>query len=232
MTSSIGSVTQGINAGGSGSTAAAANKTALDKDSFLKLLVAQIAHQDPLSPMQGTEFVSQLSQFAMVEQSIAQTSRLDTLSTQIGGVANNEATSLVGKRVSLRGHALMSDGITASSASLTLSAPTSKMTVDIVDSSGKVVRTINIGPHPAGVVPITWDGKDSSGQSVPKGTYTLAPHASAADGSKVQTTQDVVGTVMKITFDKGYPEITLDNGAVAPISDLVGVEAPLPPKAP
>ena len=59
--------------------------------------------------------------------------------------------------------------------------------------------------------------------------YTLKVNATKADGSPVSATQDVTGLVTKISFDKGYPELTLDNGTTTPISDLVGVEA-LPTK--
>src|SRR5262245_60849649 len=70
---------------------------AVDKEAFLKLLVAQLSHQDPLQPTEGTEFVAQLSQFAMVEQSIAQSSKLDGISAQMTGLSSNEAAGLVGK---------------------------------------------------------------------------------------------------------------------------------------
>src|SRR5437879_6019254 len=82
----------------SGDTKAAAPKNdALSRDAFLKLLVAQLSHQDPTQPMQGTEFVAQLSQFAMVEQSVAQSSKLDVLAHQMTGIGNSQATALVGK---------------------------------------------------------------------------------------------------------------------------------------
>ena len=80
----------------------AKEKSALDKDAFLKLLVAQLSHQDPLKPTEGTEFIAQLSQFAMVEQAIAQSSKLEVLSTRVRGLSNNEATGLVGKTVTVR----------------------------------------------------------------------------------------------------------------------------------
>ncbi len=121
-----------------------AEKTALDKDAFLKLLVAQLSNQDPLQPTEGTEFVAQLSQFAMVEQSIAQSAKLDTLSAQMTGLASNEAAGLVGKDVTM--------------------------------------------------------------------------HDTSTEGAK-----DVSGKVMRVSFDKGYPELQLDSGFTAPISVLVSV---------
>jgi flagellar basal-body rod modification protein FlgD len=213
-----------------GGLAAATGQQPMDKQAFLKLLVAQISNQDPLKPMEGTEFVTQLSQFAIVEQSIAQSTQLGNVSTQLGGIANNDATGLAGKHVTMRGKSMAFDGITATTSAVTLQAPAAKVTADVLDANGKTVRTIDLGAHAPGVMTILWDGKDASGQPAPKGNYSLKVNATTANGVTVPTTQDVSGVVTKISFDKGYPELTLDNGATGPISDLVGVEAVTPPK--
>jgi len=207
------------------SASAAPATKPMDREAFLKLLVAQISHQDPLQPMQGTEFVAQLSQFAMVEQAIAQSTHLSTLSTQIGGLANNNATDLVGKRVTMRGSAMAFDGVTATTSAVTLSGPAAKVTAEIVDANGNVVRKLELGAHAGGAMPITWDGKGANGQPAPKGTYTMRVTAAGADGAAVRATQDVTGVVTKVSFEKGYPELKLDNGATGPISDLSSVEA-------
>jgi flagellar basal-body rod modification protein FlgD len=198
-------------------------KAALDKDAFLKLLVAQLSHQDPLKPTEGTEFVAQLSQFAMVEQSIAQSTKLDLLSTQLTGIASNEAAGLVGKDVTVRGSGIAFDGVTATGAAANLEAQAAKVTVRIQDASGKTVRTLELGPRNAGPVPIVWDGKDDAGQPVAKGSYSIKVDAQTADGKAVASSQDVGGKVMKVSFEKGYPELILDSGVTAPISDLVSV---------
>lgn len=207
------------------STSAAATKSALDKDSFLKLLVAQISNQDPLQPMQGTEFVSQLSQFAMVEQSIAQSQHMEDVSTQLRGMANSDSTALVGKKVTVRSKSMSFDGVTATTSAANLDGPATKVTAEIVDSSGKTVRTIELGAKPAGACSITWDGKDDAGNTMGKGSYSLRLKAQDAEGKAVATTQDVTGVVTKVTFEKGYPELLLDNGATASVADLVGVQA-------
>ena len=121
MTSSIRSTTSGssVTQGASGALPASPS---LDRDAFLKLLVAQLSHQDPLSPMEGTEFVNQLSQFASLEQAISQTSHLDVLSTQMRGLSNNEAVGLVGKAVTVRGHGISYDGVSATASSVSISA--------------------------------------------------------------------------------------------------------------
>ena len=206
------------------STASAASSTAMDKNSFLKLLIAQMQHQDPLNPTEGTEYVTQLAQFSLVEQSQNQATQLTNISTQVGGLASNEATALVGKSVTVSNAAGIAwDGLTATGASVNLAASSAKTTVQIQDSTGKTIRTIDAGAHSAGPLPVAWDGKDSTGQTAAKGNYTLKVTATTVDGKSIDVKNTVSGIVTKVNFDKGYPELVLNSGATAPISDLVGV---------
>ena len=177
-------------------------KNAVDKQAFLKLLVAQISHQDPLKPMDGTEFVTQLSQFSIVEQAMAQSEKLDLVSTQLSGLSNNQAASLVGKTVKVRGSGLAFDGVTATSASVNLDAASTKTTVTIRDADGNAVRTLELGAHGPGALAVTWDGRDANGQTVPKGTYTLDVKAVDGQGNAVNVTKDVSGVVRSVSFDK------------------------------
>ena len=207
----------------SSTTAANAATPSLGQDAFLKLLVAQLSHQDPTQPMQGTEFVTQLSQFSMVEQSVAQSSKLDAITTQLGGIGNSQTTDLVGKRVTINGSSFSFDGTLAASASAQLSGNASDVKVTITDSAGKAVRTLDLGAKPAGTASFTWDGRDDSGQLAPAGTYSIAVSAKGASGSTVAATQNVSGVVTSVDFSKGYAQLTLDSGATAPISELVSV---------
>src|ERR1700735_4962905 len=87
------------------SAASASSSSSLaTEQTFLKLLVAQLANQDPLQPSQGTDFVTQLAQFAQVEQSQNQTTQLQGISGQLTGMSNSDATQLVGKTVTVQGN--------------------------------------------------------------------------------------------------------------------------------
>lgn len=200
-------------------------KDALGKDAFLKLLVAQLSHQDPLKPMDGTQMVTQLAQFSALEQAVAQSAKLDLLSTQMSGLSNAATTDLVGKTVTVRGKAIAFDGVSPTGLSVTLGGAAAKCTVTIRDATGAPVRTIDLGSRPAGALPIAWDGKDDHGNKVPAGSYTCDVKATNAAGATVPVSQDVTGKVVKVSFEKGYPEITLDSGATAPVSDLISVGA-------
>lgn len=219
----ISGISDGTNTNPNGTSASGPQST-LDKDAFLKLLVAQLQHQDPLKPMEGTEFVTQLAQFTAVEQGAAQTAKLDLISMQMSGLASNEAASLVGKQVTIRGQGGLSfDGVLAPQGSGSLTAAATDVKVDVIDASGNVVDTIDLGAKPAGALSFTWDGKNAQGNTLPAGQYTTKISAKDADGNDVAVSEEVTGTVVKVTYENGYPEVVLDNGVKAPVSDLVSV---------
>ena len=70
----------------------------LGKDDFLKLLLAQLANQDPTSPMENTEFISQMAQFSSLEQ---MTNMSTSFTKMASFISSSEATSILGKTVEL-----------------------------------------------------------------------------------------------------------------------------------
>jgi flagellar basal-body rod modification protein FlgD len=222
----VSSATSATATGADPSSAAPATGT-VDKNAFLKLLVAQLSHQDPLKPMEGTEFVTQLAQFTAVEQAMAQSAKLDLLGTQLRGIASNDATSLIGRAVTVRGDTMSYDGATPANATVTLGAAATKVTATISDASGKTIRTLDLGAHAGGPLTISWDGHGEGGVTEPPGNYKLSLSAQTADGAAVPATMNVSGIVKQVSFDKGYPEVVLASGSVVPISDLVSVASPL-----
>ncbi len=223
MTNPVGSSSTSATAPTAASAATATASNTMDRNAFLKLLIAQISNQDPTNPMQGTEFVTQLSQFSLVEQAVNQSTQLGVLSTQMGGLSNNEAVQLVGKTVTIRGHNVAFDGTTATASNVTLASGAAHVTATVTDTAGHVVRTMDLGARQAGALSVHWDGRDDHGTTLPSGSYSVNVTATTSDNHAVIVTQDVTGVVSQVSFSNGYPEMVLDNGASAPISDLVTV---------
>ena len=92
----------GIGASGLGASLTSATQSSLGKEDFLKLLVAQLAHQDPLSPMENQEFVAQLAQFSSLEQMTNVNSNLQLLQVAQASMTNSQIASLIGKNVEVR----------------------------------------------------------------------------------------------------------------------------------
>jgi len=149
-------------------------------DSFLTLLTAQLKNQDPLSPMDSTDFTNQLVQFAGVEQQINANTNLESLiglsQTSIGATA----VSYIGKEVQAESTTLpLQDG--NAKFTYTLTSDASKSLVVIKDSSGTVVKTMQ-GETSAGTYHMSWDGTNAYGEQLEDGAYTLEIQATDTSG--------------------------------------------------
>src|SRR5579863_2520816 len=92
----------------------------LGQDAFLKLLMAQLKNQDPLNPTDDTEFVTQLSQFSLVEQSVQQSSSLTSIQSALQGLNNENDLAMVGQPVTMSGSNLTYGGSLSVSGQATL----------------------------------------------------------------------------------------------------------------
>jgi flagellar basal-body rod modification protein FlgD len=202
----------------------------LDRTAFLKLLVEQLKHQDPLKPQDDSEFVAQLAQFSNLEQSMGINSRLDTLAAQNAGLANAQSVALVGSTATVRGNLVTIDGTgTGTPVTFSLSGAATETTVTIRNQAGEAVRTLQLGGRQAGLAQITWDGRSDSGDLQPAGTYQVTVTAKNELGAPVSVSQETTGANTEVSFDKGYPVLELDNGVAVPVSDLLKVAVPKPP---
>ncbi len=80
-----------------------ATKSTLGKDEFLRLFVTQMRYQDPLNPMNSTDFTAQLAQFASLEQMTNVNSKLDDLLKNQNSLQNTLTTDLIGRKVKFEG---------------------------------------------------------------------------------------------------------------------------------
>ncbi|MBI3446375.1 MAG: flagellar hook assembly protein FlgD [Magnetospirillum sp.] len=193
-------------------TSAATGKATLGTNfnTFLNMLTTQLKHQDPLSPMDSTQFTNQLVQFSSVEQQINANSNLEKLIKLQGAQNTASAISYVGQTVEVAGSKLpLQNG--SASFSYTLPSAASTCEVQIKDSSGNLVYKTSadttVGQHQ-----LQWDGTDTAGKTQTDGLYTISVLASGKDGSTLATTTSVYGTVTKLTND-ATNGATLEIGA-------------------
>ena len=156
----------------------------LGKNEFLNLLVAQLNNQNPLEPQSNGEFIAQLAQFSQVEG-------IEKLNTSMGSLVTGyqssqalQASSLVGRKVIIPSETAVVDTSQSFKASLVLPASSSNVYVNVYDKTGAGVSRVNLGDQAAGNVSFIWDGKDSSGNLLPPGTYKFEAQASYAEGTK------------------------------------------------
>ncbi|WP_027060064.1 flagellar hook assembly protein FlgD [Mesorhizobium loti] len=81
---------------GANSTTTSTSKTAVDYQSFLKLLIAEMKNQDPTKPMDSTAYVAQLATFSQVEQSVQTNTKLDQI---MSSSALSQADAIIGRNI-------------------------------------------------------------------------------------------------------------------------------------
>lgn len=82
----------------------------LGKDEFLKILVAQLGNQDPMKPMQDTEFIGQMAQFSSLEQMTNMNSSLNQFVSNQMQESITDHAHLIGKQVEWRENGALTAG--------------------------------------------------------------------------------------------------------------------------
>lgn len=139
-----------------------------DFETFLKMLTTQIKHQDPLNPMEGSDFAVQLATFSGVEQQVRTNELLQTLVGADGGAGLAAYAGWIGREVRSTAAAWFGDDPVR----LEIAADEAADEVVLVtfDANGKMVSREAIGP---GSGEIEWFGMDADGNRLPEGHYSF-----------------------------------------------------------
>ncbi|MGY3039542.1 flagellar basal-body rod modification protein FlgD [Rhodanobacter sp. TND4EL1] len=166
---------QGV--GSSAAKAVSAGKSqTLNQADFLSLLTQQMRNQDPTKPMDSSQMVSQLAQISQVSATQSLQVSFDSLSQSLQGNQLLQASSMVGHKVTVPSAAgqLQDTGLDGA---VNVPDGGNAVLVQITDTDGNVLRTLNLGTPMSGLVPFHWDGKGEDGAVLPNGTYGLKAQA-------------------------------------------------------
>ena len=185
------------------SATAEPKKTTLGQDQFLKLMTAQMTHQDPTKPMQNGEFLSQMAQFGTVSgiQDLQQSFK--DFAASIGSDQSLQAASLVGRMVS----APSDQGLLAAGdqikGTVELPASSPNVNVKILDpATGEIIGIKSLGEQSAGPVPFVWDGMNDKGNLAHPGVYKVQVEASI-DGINTVLQPDIQALVESVAMGSG-----------------------------
>jgi flagellar basal-body rod modification protein FlgD len=145
-------------------------------DNFLKLLTTQLQSQDPLSPLDATQFTEQLVQFTGVEQAIKTNDVLGQLVALVRADQVTRAVDYLGAEVEANGQ------------------PAAEATISIYNEAGRLVR-IQAGEASPGVHTVPWDGRDQAGARLPDGLYRVDVAAEDPAGAAAPVSTTIAGVV-------------------------------------
>jgi len=182
-----------------------------DMDAFLLLLVTQLKNQDPLSPLEPTEFTNQLVNFAGVEQQIATNDNIEKLLSVQNAVLASAVIGFVGKEVvaDTGGKLPLQNG--EATFEYTLGSSASNVVMTISDDEGRILFT-KAGETGVGKHEVIWDGKDGKDQTMPDGSYNLAITPLAFSGETIEHTIRVKAVITGISLANG--ETKMDASGV------------------
>ncbi len=208
----------------SGNASAVMKQTiGMNKDDFLKLFITQLQNQDPLKPMDGTEFLAQLAQLTQVEQAYNVNSKLASIIDSLNSSSALSAVSFIGKEITAYGSdVLLTSG---KEARITFNAPRAaeQLTVTIRDANGNTVRILTRGETAAGQGSMLWDGNDGSGNALPPGTYTFSVRGRDAEGITFACENLFTGKVDGVEYSGAAVMLTV-GGKQIPFNSIVGVK--------
>jgi len=182
----------------------------LGQDAFLQLMITQMKNQDPLSPQDNSAFVAQLAQFSQVQGLEKLNTNFNSFSSGFQSNQALQASSLVGRSVSIEGSTsiLSTGGII--SGDITVPASTSDLKINIYDSKGALAAQVPVGAAEKGDTTFRFDGHNmevngelidwtSGDTALPADTYKFEVLASQ-DGKSQQLTTSLSANVNSVTI--------------------------------
>jgi flagellar basal-body rod modification protein FlgD len=198
--------------------------SAMGKDDFLKLLVAQLQAQDPLNPMDGTQFTAQLAQFSSLEQLQNVNANLANIDTSQAIQTNSSAVSFIGKTVTALGDQVYVQDGQSGDINFDLANNASSLYIRLYDQNGNFIQSLEYGRMEAGQQSLGWNGYDYLGGIVPDGSYQYEITAIGDDGREIDVTPFTTGMVTGVNYKNGQTYLLTDYQQI-PMGDVVKVIA-------
>ncbi|MBQ7457024.1 MAG: flagellar hook assembly protein FlgD [Desulfovibrio sp.] len=204
----------------------------MDKEDFLLLLVTQFQYQDPLNPMEDQEFVAQMAQFSSLEQLMNLNSGMDSLTNATENQQMLNATSYIGKQVSISGNTIgkvtNADGTsTISTFRYAFGDAVKEGVLTVMDATGNTVYTEPLNGKAANTTfEFNWNGLNDKGVAAPDGTYRIGLSAYNSAGEAVLSDQVVDATVTSVVRNEDTVYIGLDGGQTMELANVRQVSTP------
>jgi len=201
---------------------------------FLKLLTVQMQNQDPTNPMDNSQLTTQLAQLSTVSGISQLNTTLSTLMSNLSSSQSLQSANLIGHSVLAPGNnvTLTSDSTTNADGTTTttqkaifgvqLASGADSIKVNIRDSTGKIVHSLDLGKQDAGTLPVIWDGTKDDGTKAADGTYTFDV-AATSGGTAVTATALAFGTVASVSTGTDGVKLNVSNIGTIKTTDIVQI---------
>lgn len=206
----------------SAATTASADKATsavgADFETFLKMMTTQMQNQDPMNPMDSSDYAVQLATFSGVEQQTKTNKLLEGLQTQFGMLGMAQMAGWVGNEA----RAAMPVWVDGDSVDLSPNPPAeaNRAVIVVSNAAGDVVNRFDIAPL---AKDITWDPVDISGQPLPTGTYNFQLESYRDDEQLSTVGVEVYAPITEVRGGSAGMTLVLSGGIEVPVSSVTGL---------
>jgi len=200
------------------SSSSSSSSVSGQENTFLQMLTTELQNQNPLDPVDTTEFTGQLVSYSSLEQLINVNDKLDSLTSLLSGNSQLSALSYLGTTATIDSNgAALQDG--QASWDYTLNSAASDVTLTVADANGNTVYTQDVGAADAGTFSLNLTSSDLPSSVSDGSALYLSVSANASDGSSVSTS---VSSLVKVTgVDTSGTTTTLQAGNLSFSSDAI-----------
>lgn len=202
-------------------TAATSSVLSSDFEVFLKMLTAQAEYQDPLEPIDSSEYAAQLAQFSMVEQQVMTNDLMQEMLAALGANDMSSAANWIGMEALVQGP-VRYDG-TPITIAPNPPVAAQDVTLIVTNEQGTEVARRSL---PVSAEPYEWDGLDATGTALPHGEYSFQIE-SAANGDVLLTEPALAyNRVTEARIDNGTTLLVLESGYMVLAQNVTGLREP------
>ncbi|GMG83637.1 hypothetical protein LNKW23_28500 [Paralimibaculum aggregatum] len=213
-------------AGEAADTAETAATASADFTSFLNLLTAQLRNQDPLQPLDSTQFVAQLASFSTVEQLIGTNRRLDEITDQGDAQAAAVYAGWIGQQASLTDGSFRADGEAVEFGYPAMPGADSAVAA-IRRPDGVAIATIPLDPNTGGMA--SWSGEDAAG-AVATGELTIDIGYFSGESLLDQRAATIYRQIIGVRGTDAGAVIEFADGGAATPAEIAALRAPRDPE--
>ena len=212
------SATRGASQTAPTSSDTSTSKISSDFETFLKMLTVQMQNQDPLNPVDSSDYATQLATFSGVEQQVQTNDLLRALSGQMGAGGLSQLAGWVGMQARADMPAYFDGGAITVVPNVQRGADEAQLVVR--DVNGTEVQRLGIGINDG---PLNWTGAAVDGTMLPAGIYTFET-VSVASGAVVATEpSEIYATVTEVQVSGGVNTLVLAGGGTIAASAVTAV---------
>ena len=194
---------------------------ASDFETFLKMLTAQARYQDPLEPIDSSEYAAQLAQFSMVEQQVLSNDLLTGLSSRLGDGGIGEIASWIGMEARTTAAASY-DGAPIT----VLPQPEAGADAVALVVYGRDGKEIDRRSIPTSGEPVEWDGKLKNGNTAEAGDYTFRVESRSLGTLIGTSTAQSYTRITEVRQNGTEPVLVLSSGDTVTSSEITALRAP------